>query len=272
MRRFNLFFFFIPALFSSSVINLPIDKSTVLVCYGKIEAAKIKGYSYVVLEEKNFTKDEVKLIKKNNKKVVAYISLGEVNSNASHYNLLKNNVLGKNENWDSHYLNFKSDKTSIVLMLLIKKILDKGFDGLFLDNIDNFGSFGPQKDQRNELITFIKKIKKQYPSQFIIQNAGAELIKDTNQYVDAVLFESVASNFSFKNNSYKLREEKEYQNYINRLKELKTNYSLPILLVEYANSPSLNTAIINRLSKTNFDYFIGEIDLQTIPNFSKNKK
>lgn len=271
MRRFNLFFFFIPALLSSSFINLPIDKSSLLVCYGKIEAAKIKGYQYVILEEKNFSKEEVSLIKKHNKKVFAYISLGEVNANATHYSLLKNDILGKNENWNSYYLDLKSDKTSIVLMLVIKRILDKGFDGLFLDNIDNFGSFGPQKDQRKELIALMKKIKKQYPKHLLIQNSGAEVIEDTHDTIDAILFESVASNYSFKDNSYKLREEGDYKNYLNRLKVLKTNYELPILIVDYADTQSLNASLIKRLSATNFDYFIGKLDLQTIPNYTKSK-
>lgn len=269
MRRFNLFFFFLPALLGTSTINFPIDKSRLLVCYGKIEASKIKGYNYVILEGKNFSKDEITLIKKNNKKVVAYISLGEVNANASHYNLLKNNFLGKNDTWNSHYLDLKSEKTNIVLMLLIKKIVDKGFDGLFFDNIDNFGSFGPQKEQRKELIALIKKIKKQYPNHFFIQNSGAELIADTHQDIDAILFESVASNFSFKNNTYQLREETEYQSYLNRLNTLKKKYKLPILLVEYSDNQNLNASLIKRLANTNFDYFIGKIDLQTIPNYTK---
>lgn len=272
MRRFNLFFLLLPALLNTSLVSLPNDKSSVLVCYGKIEVAKIKGYNYVILEEKNFSKEEVSLIKKNNKKVFAYISLGEVNANASHYNLLKNNTLGKNTNWNSHYLDLKSEKTIIVLMRLIKKNLDKGFDGMFLDNIDNFGSFGPQKSQRKELVALISKIKKQYPNHLLIQNSGAELIEDTNKYIDAMMFESVASNYSFKDNLYQLRNEVEYQTYLKRLKELQATYKLPIIIVEYADNQSLNFALINRLAATNFDYFIGKIDLQSLPTFTKSNK
>jgi len=272
MRRFNLFFLLVPALFHAYGMPLPTQKNSVLVCYGKIEAAKIKGYEYVILEEKNFNKDEISLIKKNNKKVVAYISLGEVNANASHYNLLKNNTLGKNKNWNSHYLDLKSEKTTIVLTRMIKKSLDKGFDGMFLDNIDNYGSFGPQKSQRKELVALISKIKKQFPNHLLIQNSGADLIKDTYQFVDALLFESVASNFSFTDTIYKIRDESDYQTYLKKLKTLQSTYKIPILLVEYADNQTLKTALIKRLSVTDYDFFIGKIDLQTIPDFSKNNK
>jgi uncharacterized protein (TIGR01370 family) len=272
MRRFNLFLWILPSLIGFPVFSFPVNKSTVLVCYGKLDATKIKGYNYVILEEKHFKKEEITIIKKNNKNVLAYISLGEVNSNASHYNLLKDNTLGKNTNWNSHYLDLKSDKTTLVLMRLIKKNLDKGFDGLFLDNIDNYSSFGPQKNQRKELIELIKKIKKQYPNHLLIQNSGAELIEDTNKYVDAILFESVATNFSFKDNVYKLREIKEYTAYLDRLKAIHSKYKLPVILVEYADNQKLYTEVINRLATTNFEYFIGKIDLQSIPSFTKTIK
>ena len=157
-------------------------------------------------------------------------------------------------------------------MRLIKKNLDKGFDGLFLDNIDNYSSFGPQKNQRKELIELIKKIKKQYPKHLLIQNSGAELIEDTNKYVDVILFESVATNFSFKDNVYKLREIKDYTAYLERLKAIHSKFKLPVILVEYADNQKLYSEVINRLASTNFEYFIGKIDLQTIPNFTKTIK
>lgn len=269
MRRFKLFLWLLPSLLSTPVFSNPVNKNTVLVCYGKIDPAKIKGYNYVILEEKNFKKEDVTLIKKNNKNVLAYISLGEVNSNASHYNLLKNRVLGRNNNWDSYYLNLQEKSTPVVLLTLIKKVLDKGFDGLFLDNIDNFSSFGPQFSQRNELIALIKRIKKQFPSHVLIQNSGLELIPETKEYIKAVLFESIATDFSFKDNGYKLRENADFIERLKSIKEINMNYKIPVLLIEYANNSILYDQIVKRLSVSNFEYFIGEIDLQTIPNFKK---
>ena len=269
MRRFNLFFWLLPSLLTIPVLSNPVNKSTVLVCYGKLDPAKIKGYNYVILEEKNFKAEEVKQIKKNNKNVLAYISLGEVNSNAIHYKLLKNRTLGKNNNWDSYYLNLKDQSTSVVLMSLIKKVLDKGFDGLFLDNIDNFSSFGPQAKQRKELIALIKKIKTEYPNHVLVQNSGLELIPDTKNFIESVLFESVATDYTFQGNSYKLRETNDFNERIKRIKEINTKYKIPVLLIEYADTKQLYDQIVKRLASTDFDYFIGKIDLQSVHNFTK---
>ncbi len=269
MRRFNLFLWLLPSLLTMPVFSNAANKNTVLVCYGKLNPAAIKGYNYVILEEKNFRKEEIKLIKQHNRNVLAYISLGEVNSNAVHYRLLKDRVLGKNNHWDSHYLNLKDATTSVVLMSLIKKVLDKGFDGLFLDNIDNFSSFGPQAAQRNELIGLIQKIKKQYPNHVLVQNAGLELIPETKDYIESVMFESVATDYSFKDNTYKLRESNDYNERLKRIKAVNVQYKIPVLLIEYANSKQLFEHIVKRLSSTRFEYFIGEIDLQSVPGFTQ---
>lgn len=269
MRRFNLFLWLLPSLLATPVFSNTANKSTVLVCYGKLNPSAIKGYNYVILEEKNFRKEEIQQIKKHNKNVLAYISLGEVNSNARHYKLLKNRTLGKNNNWDSHYLNLKDASTSVVLMTLIKKVLEKGFDGLFLDNIDNYSSFGPQAAQRNELVDLIQRIKKQYPDHVLVQNAGLELIPDTKDYIESVMFESVATDYSFKDNTYKLRESNDFNERLKRIKAVNDHYKIPVLLIEYANSKQLFEHIVKRLSATRFEYFIGKIDLQSVPDFTK---
>jgi uncharacterized protein (TIGR01370 family) len=269
MRRFNLFLWLLPSLLFTPVFSNPVNKSTVLVCYGKLDPAKIKGYNYVILEEKNFKTEEITLLKKNNKNVLAYISLGEVNSNAIHYKLLKNRTLGKNNNWDSYYLNLKDKSTPVVLLSLIKKVLDKGFDGLFLDNIDNFSSFGPQFAQRNDLVALIQRIKKEYPNHVLVQNSGLELIPDTKDFIESVLFESVATDYNFKSNAYKLRENIDFNERLKNIKEINTKYKIPVLLIEYADNKTLHDQIVKRLSSTNFEYFIGKIDLQSVPNFTK---
>lgn len=272
MRRINLFFWLLPSIMISYLTDSKVNKNSVFVCYGKVKAELIKGYSYVILEEKHYNKEEIKVIKKNNKHLVAYISLGEVNTHASHFNLLKDNTLGKNKNWNSHYLDLTKDKTVIVLSRLIKKCLDKGFDGMFLDNIDNFTSFGPQKNQKKELLSLLKKIRQANPNAFFIQNAGFELLNETGTYMNAVLFESVFTNYQFSTKKYQLREQKDVELYLNRINTVSTTYKLPVLLVEYADNFELYQNIQLKANNLNVNYFIGSIDLQGIPKFTNRKK
>lgn len=269
MRLIKFFFWLLPSVLLPSTFNKNNEKSSVLFCYGKVKAETIKNYSYAVLEPLQYDKAEIKVIKKTNKNVLAYISLGEVNSKAKHYNDLKNIVLGRNNNWDSFYLDLKSEKTKKILLSLFDEAFAKGFDGMFLDNIDNFTQFGPQKEDKNELILFLQLINKKYPGKIFFQNAGLELLDQTYKLIDGVVVESVASNYTFKDKKYSLRNQKEFEVYIARIKSLKSKYNLRFVLVEYADTKLLYNKISSRLNKHDFDFFIGKIDLQTIPNFKK---
>lgn len=269
MRHIRLFFLVFPSILGFGMPGDYCAQSSVFFCYGKLDPLEVKGYSYVVIESKNYSIPDVKKFKKLNGKVLAYISLGEVNSQAKYYNLLKNNTLEKNENWDSYYLDLKSPETSQTLFTIIDQILADGYDGLFLDNIDNFCSFGFQKDQKEEVLQFMTDLNAKYPNHVFIQNAGLELLEKTSGLVDALVIESVASDFTFDDNIYKLRNQSDYDKYIRKLLQIRRKYKLPVILVEYADTQSLHDEIVKRIDRTGFMYFIGSIDLQGLPKFSE---
>ncbi|MBK9225365.1 MAG: hypothetical protein IPO23_13495 [Flavobacterium sp.] len=64
-----------------------------------------------------------------------------------------------------------------------------------------------------------------------------------------------------------MREKSQYEALMNRLQSIHTIYNEPILLIEYANTPRLAKQVENRIKNSDFEYFIGNIDLQSIPNF-----
>jgi len=243
-------------------------KSTVLFCYGKSNLEKIKDYKYVILESKHYSEQDIQLIKSQNKKVFAYISLGEINANSPHFKDFKNYTLGKNDNWNSHYIDLKSKKANALLMEMIDEIFAFGYDGLFLDNIDNYTIHGPQKEQKEKAIELIKSIKEKYPKKTYIQNAGLELVPETSRYVDVIAIESTATSYSFKDKKYNLSEKTIFEANLGHIKTISSTYSIPFILVEYADSKKLVTQVKQRLAPTGFDFFIGTIDLQTIPKFN----
>lgn len=256
-------FFFTTAVFATC-------KDDILVCYGKLNPKDITGYKYVIIESEHYSKEDVSIIKQNNEKVLCYISLGEVNEKANYYSDLKGFVNDKNEIWNSYYLNLNSLETKNALKCIIIEKLNKGFDGLFLDNIDNYGSYGKQFAQKQDLVLFLEELRVMYPSLFFIQNSGLQLIEETHELINAIAFESVASDYSFNTNTYAIRENPEYDKYINTLKEFEKKHKLPIILIEYAGNHKLFKRIESRVKQTKWSYFIGKIDLQTIPNYSKN--
>jgi uncharacterized protein (TIGR01370 family) len=267
MQPIKFFLWLLPSVLLPGSFVKSEEKNSVLFCYGKFDTALVKNYNQIILEPLHFNSAEIKQLKKNNKQLLAYISLGEVNSQANHYKSLKGLTLGKNNNWDSYYLDLKSTKTKEILLQLMKEAFDKGFDGMFLDNLDNFTQFGPQKEDKKEIIAFLKSAVKKFPNKVFYQNAGLELLESTHKYIDGVVVESVASSYTFKDKKYSLRNKSEFESYINRIKLLKSKYNTNFILVEYADTKNLHSKISERLAKYRFDYFIGKIDLQTIPNY-----
>lgn len=266
MRLTKLFLFLLPSLVGANPVAA-VAKSTVLVCYGRLDPEDIKGYSYVILESQFYNIYEIRKIKSQNEKVVAYISLGEVNANAPHFDELRAHTTGKNEIWDSYYLDLKSEKTVATLMRIMDRMIEKGYDGLFLDNIDNYTAFGPQPTQKDDLIKLLKNMSDTYPDKIFIQNAGLELAPETAPYVDALLMESVATNYTFDDKTYKLRSEADFRAYVSKLETINKKQNLPIILVEYADTEKLYKQVVHRIKPLGFDYFIGSIDLQAIPTF-----
>lgn len=268
MRLIKLFLFLLPSVMVSQGSVKMSPGISVLVCYGRLDPEAIRGYHYVILEAAHYNKAEIAAIRKNNDYVLAYVSLGEVNEHAAHYPIFKENTLGKNKLWNSHYLDLSKDSTSAMLLEMMAAGFEKGFDGFFLDNFDNFSQFGPQKEQKPQLIALMDSIRKQWPNKQFIQNAGLEMLPETAALVNAVIVESVATDYSFEHKICRLRKpDSAFEAYASKLKAIKETYQLPVIVIEYAESQTLKKQVESRLQSFGLDYFIANIDLQTLPKF-----
>ncbi|PKH49333.1 hypothetical protein CXF68_00915 [Tenacibaculum sp. Bg11-29] len=258
----------ISLLFSTkSFCNSNID--TIFLCYGKVPVHQITNFKYVILEEVHYTKEEITQLKQKNEKVLCYISLGEIHKYVSFFKEAKNYTLeGKNTIWDSYYLDLNQKPLQEILLKNIQEKLTKGFDGLFLDNIDNYGPYGKQKKQTKKLVEFLTTIKSRFPEIYLMQNAGLAIIKQTHTFINSVAIESVITNYNFEKKKYLFREKKESKKIIERLKKIEEDYKLPILLIEYTESKRKCNKIKRKLNKYDWPVFIGQINLQKKPTFN----
>lgn len=267
----SILFYILPS-FLLAPFCKPLQKEPkVLICYAKLKPESISGYHMLILEPKHYLPSNIRVFKKQNEQVFAYLSLGEVNANADHFAKVSKYTLGKNEQWDSHYLNLNSPETLQVLLDLVAHYFAEGYDGLFLDNIDNYAQFGPQKDQKQALIELIRKIKTAFPAKKLIQNAGLELVPDTANYIHSIAIESVATNYDFTAQKYQLSDESRYNSLLASIEQIQNSFHKSILLIEYADDESLKRRVEERLSAVNCALFIGKIDLQQPPLLQLDK-
>ena len=255
------------SLFSVMGLKANDTKPSVLICYGKVNPDLIQGYKYVILESEQFSAFDIKLIKENNEIVLGYISMGEVSPSRYYYDKLKLSVLGKNKLWDSYYLDPRLEITKSTLLDFVAKIKGKGFDGLFLDTVDTYAKWGPYANLGSEMVAILKLIKEKHPDLHLMQNAGLSLVPSASKYINSLAIESIVTNYSFEGKKYRMRNKTESDELMKELKGLNESYSLPVVLIEYADNAKLEAKIKHLIEPLKWDYFIGEIELQTIPKF-----
>ncbi|MDQ7918415.1 endo alpha-1,4 polygalactosaminidase [Mesonia sp. MT50] len=242
------------------------DQQKVLFCYGDFYPEQIKDYTYVIVESLHFSKKDIAILKESNTYVFAYISMGEVNKNGILFPEIEPHVLDKNELWDSYILDIENEETNAALQKEFEyNLKEQDFDGMFLDNIDNYTIHGPTSHKKEMLLDFLKNIKDTYPNKKLMQNAGLLITEDTYPYIDFIGIESIATNYDFDKKEYKLRTKNEFHEKVNELQTITKKFDIPIILIEYAITKPLRQKVIKRVKSTGWPFFIGNIDLQNIP-------
>lgn len=283
MREIELIIFLMTAVvfwdgcISSSTINNPHSKwEPFAVSFEKIEnlSQVAKEYELLIVESDQFDKAETNSLKTPENTVVAYISLGEVDRNRWYYPLLEERgFLGVNENWDSPYLNLADSTTRTILLdKVINNIMAKGYDGLFLDTVDNVAPYTDRAHLKPYMLEIIEEIRNRYPEAVIIQNAGLFLLDDTRHVIDGVLIEDIATLYDFEDESYQLRDEEEFKARADTVDKYATLSERPFLLVDYANTSEVKEEVIKRLDQLPYPYFISTIMLDDITiSYSSNR-
>lgn len=164
---------------------------------------EMKNYDVMLVETRNFTREQVNTVQKGNTILLGYISiteLGEGDPTAlerlNEEDFLEINGVKK----DTTDGNFITDITSkhyqqVLMDLIDERIVQKNFDGVFLDTvgfIDYHYSENPEhfEKQRQEYISFLKGLKQTYPELIVMQNQGFETLDaGAYKYVDGFLWE-----------------------------------------------------------------------------------
>ncbi|MAN58271.1 MAG: hypothetical protein CMC08_00365 [Flavobacteriaceae bacterium] len=268
-KELILFLFFMAI--TSSTIWTQTKQQQVLFAYSDFIPKSVAGYDFLVVEPYFFSKEDVTVLKNGNKKVYAYISVGEIDRGSWFYKDLKNYSIGKNPTWNSDIITVANTETAEALHRLINiYISEKGFEGIFLDNVDNYTVYGPTPSHTESLVAFLTEVKRIHPNLELMQNAGVEIIDKTAHLVDVLAIESIATDYNFRTNTYRLRDSEVYINRANEVDAVRAAYQIPIIAIEYADTQKLKEEVLKRLRPWPWSYFIGQIDLQGTPQFSDN--
>ncbi|MGC8813800.1 endo alpha-1,4 polygalactosaminidase [Dictyoglomus sp.] len=236
--------------------------------YGRGEVEKLEKYDLIVIQDYTLTKDEVNYLKSKGKKVVVYVTIGE--SDTPPTADLQNCVLGKNVNWNSWYMDAGCEKWQNLVINKMKNLLiDKNYDGFFLDTVDTAVLFPQTKDG---MVSLIKKIRDTFPKAILIQNRGFPLLEYTGDYIDAVLWEDFASGYNFQSGKYEKNSINDL--YVRQQIELAKRKGYIILTLNYAEEDDVE--LINYVKevcqKYNLLYSITDLYISKVYDLSAQIK
>ncbi len=185
--------------------------------------------------------------------LLGYVSLGEVERRRPFAEVLDNAAALKapNANWpDARYVDLRHPLwTSVLLDDVIPKILAKGYDGIFMDTLDNAEAMERDDAVKNAgmvaaAVNLVKAIRRRFPKIVIMLNRGYALLPDVAESVDIILGEAMASRWNFSAEHYEMTLVDDWMWQANLLRAAKqANPSLILTTLDYWDTSDTKTII-----------------------------
>lgn len=210
------------------------------------------------------------------KMLLGYISLGEAESHRSHFEAVKAQglLVRENEVWKGSYFVDVRDKrwTARVVEELLPQILRAGFDGIFIDTLDNAGELERNnakayKGMATAAAQLVRAIRLNYPSIKIMVNRAYEILPEVGPAVDMVVGESVYTTYDFKTKAYRKVSPNDYAWQVKQLRDLKQRFPhLLVMSLDYWNPE--DDAVIKEVYGTEegngFNPYVATIELDRV--------
>ncbi len=208
---------------------------------------------------------------------IGYISLGEAEEFRWYWDEIKNEgfVLDENPDWEGDYYVDVRDPLwqKYVVDHIIPEILNKGFDGLFMDTIDTaeyleYVDAEKYAGSVDAMVDMIKKIRVNYPDIYIISNNGLILLDKITDCIDFALVEDLYTTYDFDKNKYGVQSSETTAEMFNVLKNFSKTTDVPILTLDYVD-PSNKKDIKKVMKKSRSDGFcpyVADIHLLALPD------
>ncbi|MCH7674655.1 endo alpha-1,4 polygalactosaminidase [candidate division KSB1 bacterium] len=220
------------------------DKIENWVCVYSSDAPvdEIKKFDLAVLDSDSHP--DLAKLKDSDTLLIGYISIGEVGDYRWYWNDIKDKpwLLDKNPNWDSYMIDVRNHEWQELLnQQIIPKILAKGFDGIFLDTIDNaeyLQRYHPKKKypmMETAMVRLIKSIRKNFPAAYLVANRGFAILDEIAGSIDAVVAESIFTTINFEENITRRNTPQEYEPIIKQLRKMKRKEGIKIFTLDYPN-------------------------------------
>lgn len=238
-------------------------------------AARLARYDLAILDTHRLTKAEMEALRGGGKLLVSYLSVGEVNKEDPLHQAAQEKgwIIGCNKDWGSSYINVSLPEWQEQMSRSADRILEKGYDGVFLDTVDTVDLEGVSAELRAKLkqgmVGLIHRLRTDHPDMLIVQNRGLSVVSGTGGDIDAVMFEDLSTGYSNESKKYKTFDpNKEMVSCM-----VKLGKKIPVLALDYA-PPGDQKKACNAVKTARKYCFIPSVsvgDLHDIPDYGLGK-
>ena len=245
------------------------------ICYSdEVPIQKLDQYDLLVLDSDSHP--PLSQLVSREKALLGYVSLGEVEDHRSFFSSVRSEgiLLKENPNWKgSYFVDVRDGRwPARLLEQIIPSILKQGFNGLFLDTLDNAADLERSQPERYKgmrlaAAALVTKIRQVFPKTKIMMNRGYDLLPEVRGKIDFLLGESVFTTYDFKTRAYREVPPKDYLAHVQILKEaMERQPGLRVFTLDYWNPE--NSAELRRIYKTErsngFEPYVSTIELNRI--------
>ncbi len=241
-----------------------------LVFYGnELSPRMLMQVDLAILEPDNITPS-----KTGNKKTIffGYLSLGEVNDSRGYWPEIAESdfVVAANPHWQGAWqVDIRSQKwQKLLLEKVIPKILEKGYQGLFLDSVDMamyLEAKDPEKfsGSRKAMIDFFRLLHKKFPNLLLVPNNAIELLEDYGDIIYGVVVEDLYTRCDFATRTCGKTPLSDSQYKEERLDAFRKHFKKPVfnILYDYSNNPDVEKYGIKRSEKKKYHWYLTEPSL-----------
>lgn len=176
-------------------------------------------------------------------RLLGYVSLGEVERSRPYLSMLdKAGALrAPNPHWpDARHVDLRHPAWRTVLLdRVVPEILALGFDGIFMDTLDNAEAMERDDPQSAKGMVaaggaLVAALRARFPTIALMLNRGYAALPDAAPHIDYLLGESMASRWSFADRRYEMLSDSDWTWQAERLRPAKRrNPALGLMTLDY---------------------------------------
>lgn len=179
-----------------------IEPESNLICIlqgARYDILKYSSFDIAIIDpdDSRLSKTDIESLQSQGKKLFSYLSIGEAENYRYYWyeewKTGKPDFLEKeNSNWKGNYkVKYWDRKWQIIVFDMLFKIINKGYDGVYLDVVDAYKYFESlgYENVRPQMIDFVDSISKYAKSindDFLIVSQNAEELIDHKKYFEAI--------------------------------------------------------------------------------------